>query len=159
MIDWMDAGLWDRVARLAIAYVLAVPIAWNREREARGAGLRTFPLVAIASCGLMLISERVSLMDEGNHGRILQGLVTGVGFIGAGAILKGSQTIHGTATAASIWNVAIAGAAVGYRLYEVAAVLAIFNLITLQFLTPLKEVARRPENNQPKDEAADSEEV
>ena len=70
---------------LALAYLIALPIGWDREHKERSAGIRTFPLVAMASCGFVLIALRV--LGEGSIGqaRILEGLITGVGFIGGGA--------------------------------------------------------------------------
>lgn len=64
--------------------------------------------------------------------------MTGIGFIGGGAILKGGVSVHGTATAASIWNTGAIGAAVAYGRYEIAILLSLVNFATLHFLTPLK---------------------
>src|SRR3712207_971270 len=88
------------VGRLLFAYLLAIPIGWNREREARSAGIRTFPIVAIASCDLGLVGLHITGADDDAYSRILQGLITGVGFVGGGAILKERGTVSGTATAA-----------------------------------------------------------
>lgn len=82
---------WEVTSHLinpAIAYALALPIGWDREWEERSAGIRTFPLIAVANCGFVLIAIRV--LGEGSFGRarILEGRITGVGFIGGGAILK-----------------------------------------------------------------------
>src|SRR5512133_1926661 len=95
------------VVDLLIAYVLAVPIGWNREREDRSAGIRTFPIVAIASCALTLIAMGLKGSTPDAASRIMQGLVTGIGFIGGGAILKDRGSVSGTATAASVWNIGI----------------------------------------------------
>ena len=72
------------------------------------------------------------------YSRLLQGLITGIGFVGAGAILRDREGVTGTATAASIWNIGIVGAAVGLKLYHIAVVLTAINLLTLLVLTPLK---------------------
>jgi putative Mg2+ transporter-C (MgtC) family protein len=107
---------WDMVLRhfatLAAAYVLALPVAWDREKSARSAGLRTFPLVALASCGYILLADRVWAASPESQARILQGLISGIGFIGGGAILKDGGTVRGTATAASICSTGAIGAAV-----------------------------------------------
>ena len=73
---------------LAGAYALALPIGWDREKEARSAGLRTFPLVALASCGFVQATEAHLLNSPEATARIVEGLITGIGFIGGGAILK-----------------------------------------------------------------------
>ena len=70
--------------------------------------------------------------------RILQGLVTGIGFVGGGAIMRAKHSVSGTATAASVWNVGIIGAAAGFGYHHIAIVLSFVNFLTLQYLTPLK---------------------
>ncbi len=80
IIDWEQ--VLSHFISMAVAYLLALPVAWDREKSAQSAGLRTFPLVAIASCGYVLISARVLEGDMGSQSRIIQGLITGIGFIG-----------------------------------------------------------------------------
>lgn len=136
MFDW---GVIARtLGQLLVAYALTLPIAWEREKNARSAGLRTFPLVAVASCGYMIISVELFAGDANAQARLVQGLMTGIGFIGGGAILKTKGSVHGTATAASIWNTGAIGVAVAYGRYEVAIILSLVNFLTLQWLTPLK---------------------
>ncbi len=124
------------ILRLAVAYLLALPVGWTRERESHSVGVRTFPLVAMASCGYVLLA---SPQDATAQSRIIQGLVAGIGFVGGGAILKSEGTVHGTATAASIWTTGVLGAAVAQERYLVAAMLALMNLITLRVLLPWKQ--------------------
>ena len=126
------------LAKVAVAYVLALPLAWDREQETRTAGLRTFPLVAVASCGYSLFAFRIFADSLDAQARMIQGLITGIGFIGGGAILKDRGNVHGTATAASIWNTGAIGVAAAYGRYEIAVVLSVVNFATLRFLTPLK---------------------
>lgn len=132
----------SHLADMTIAYVLALPIGWDRERHERSAGLRTFPLVAIASCGFVLISLRIFGEGSLGHARILEGLITGVGFIGGGAIIKRLNEASGTATAASLWATGALGAAVGFGLYDIAAILSLATFVTLCSLRPLKETAQ-----------------
>jgi putative Mg2+ transporter-C (MgtC) family protein len=110
-------GLWgdslDHLVHLLVAFVLALPIGWHRAREEQSAGLRTFPLVAIASCGLVQTAISVFGANATVNANIMQGVVTGIGFIGAGAIIRQGDSTTGHATAASIWTVGIMGAAVG----------------------------------------------
>ncbi|MDX1591491.1 MAG: MgtC/SapB family protein [Balneolaceae bacterium] len=123
---------------LFVAFLLALPVALNRERSARSAGLRTFPLVSIASCGYMLIG--ISIFDnDGSIARITYGIITGMGFIGGGAILKSKGNIMGTATAASIWNTGAIGVSVAFRMYEIAIVLSLVNFLILRFAEPIKK--------------------
>jgi putative Mg2+ transporter-C (MgtC) family protein len=129
------------IVALAGAYALAFPIGWNREREARSAGLRTFPLVAVASCGFVQATESLVHGSPEAMSRIIEGLITGMGFIGGGAILKEGGSVSGTATAASLWATGAIGAAVGLGSYDVAVAVALFTILTLQFLPPLKSLA------------------
>ncbi|WP_439598020.1 MgtC/SapB family protein [Falsiroseomonas sp.] len=136
------------VRDLGIAYALAFIIGWNRERESNSAGLRTFPLVAIASCGFVQAAEPITQNNPEAVARIVEGVITGIGFIGAGAILKGDAMIRGTATAASIWATGAIGAAVALGSYHVAVTICLFTAVTLYALTPLKPrrvVAAEPE--------------
>lgn len=130
------------VMSLAIAYALALPIGWNREREERSAGIRTFPLVAMAACGFVIMALAVLGKESDGHARILEGLMVGIGFIGGGAILKHGTHATGTATAASVWATGAVGGAVGYGLYDVAAILSVSTYLTLRYLAPLKKVAQ-----------------
>ena len=133
--------LWEvasHLIALAVAYALALPIGWNREHEARSAGLRTFPLVAIASCGFVIVAIRVLGQDSAGQARIIEGRITGVRVIGGGAILKRAGGTSGTATAASLWATGALGAAVGYGLYDIAAILSIVTFATLQLNTAFK---------------------
>lgn len=129
----------SNLVELAIAFVLALPIGWDRERETRSLGLRTFPLVSLASCGYMIVAQSLIQGDPDALSRVLYGLMTGIGFIGGGAILKDRGSVQGTATAASIWNTGAVGAAVAFHRYEVAVVLALVNFLTLRLFPPLKQ--------------------
>ena len=127
---------------LLIAYALAFPLGWNREREERSAGLRTFPLVAVATCGFVQATEALSAGHPEAQARIIEGLIVGMGFIGGGAILKVSGSVHGTATAASLWVTGAIGVSVGLGVLDVAVMLALLTFLTLWFATPLKEIAQ-----------------
>jgi len=127
-----------QLVALAIAYVLALPIGWNREKAERSAGIRTFPLVALASCGFIQAAEGLTAGNPEALARIMEGLITGMGFIGGGAILRHKESVRGTATAASLWVTGAIGAAVGLGSYDVAVVLALVTVLTLWVLSPLK---------------------
>ena len=132
----------SHLIKLALAYVLALPIGWNREQEERSAGIRTFPLVAMAACGFVTIAVEVLGGNSAEQAKVMEGLITGVGFIGGGAILKQGDRATGTATAASLWATGAVGVAVGYGLIDIAVILSIVTYIALRFLSPLKAVAR-----------------
>jgi putative Mg2+ transporter-C (MgtC) family protein len=101
-------------------------------------GVRTFPVVAVASCGYVLLGGQGGHMSLDAQSRIIQGVVAGIGFIGGGAILKSEGGVHGVAAAASIWNIGVVGASVAQNRYLLAATLAILNLFTLRLLLPVK---------------------
>ena len=131
---WQSA--WSILAHLLGAYILAAVIGWNREAEEHNVGIRTFPIVCVASCGYLLILGPHP--DVAAQSRVLQGLITGIGFVGGGAIVKEGANIRGAATAASVWNAAVIGAAVAINRYELAIMLTLLNLLTLRALLPLK---------------------
>ena len=112
--SWEES--FSHIVSLAVAYALALPVGWNREKDERSAGIRTFPLV--------------------------EGLITGVGFIGGGAILKHAGKASGTATAASLWATGALGAAVGYGLYDIAVILSLTTFLTLHLSHPLKRASQ-----------------
>jgi putative Mg2+ transporter-C (MgtC) family protein len=135
-----DFDLVPHLAALLAAYVLALPIGWNREKEERSAGLRTFPLVAVASCGFIQAAEGLLLGNPEATARVVEGLIAGMGFIGGGAILKLKDSVRGTATAASLWVTGAIGTAVGLGSLDVAVVLTVSAFVTLYFLAPLKKM-------------------
>jgi len=149
-IDWWQTGA--NLLSVSIAYLLALPVAWDREQNARSAGLRTFPLVAVASCGYILLAMSVFAGERESIARIVQGLMTGIGFIGGGAILKHGMSVRGTATAASVWNTGAIGAAVAFRRYEIAVILSLINFLTFRFLTEFKD-DNAEKKNQEKEES------
>ena len=124
-------NIWPHVLALAAAYILALPIGWHREREERSAGLRTFPLVAVASCGFIQATENITTGNPEALARITEGVITGMGFIGGGAILRLSTSVKGTATAASLWATGAVGIACAMGTFDVAIIIVIFALLTL----------------------------
>ena len=143
-----DFTLLPHLVALAAAYLLAMPIGWNRERQERSAGLRTFPLVAVASCGFVQAAETLVATSPEAMARIIEGIITGMGFIGGGAILRQSKSVMGTATAASLWVTGAIGVAVGLGSYDVAVVLSIATVITLWAMEPLKRWGHLPPDEQ-----------
>ncbi len=139
-------GVWsdslEHLVHLLVAFVLALPIGWDRALAERSAGLRTFPLVAMASCGLVQTAISVLGAGAATQANILQGVVIGVGFIGAGAIIRQGEATTGNATAASIWTVGIIGAAVGFGYFDIGLILAAANLAVLRFRAPASVVER-----------------
>ncbi|RRQ23847.1 MgtC/SapB family protein [Guyparkeria sp. SCN-R1] len=136
-IDWVS--VYSNLTYMAAAYVLALPVALERETHSRSAGLRTFPLVAVASCAYMLLGINV-LESSGAEARVFEGIITGMGFIGGGAILKSQNRTTGTATAASLWTTGAIGVAVAWNHFEIALLLSIVTFASLKLLSPAKQV-------------------
>ncbi len=114
---------WQSLLDIVIAYAVALPVGWERERHERSAGLRTFPLVSVASCAFVVVAAR-ALHNPDAQSRVIQGLVAGIGFIGAGTIMKSGRTVHGTATAASILVTGVS--------YDLSILLSVMSLVTLR---------------------------
>ena len=138
-IEFDTSRLLEHLTLIGAAFLLALPIGWERQHAHRPAGLRTFPIVAIACCVFVLIGIEVFPDAPDAQSRLIAGLMTGMGFIGGGAILKGphGEDVRGVTTAASLWTMAALGAAVAYRRFELAVVLMVFNLLILRWLAPL----------------------
>ena len=118
--------------QLGIAFLLSLPIALNREFKDKGAGLRTFPLVTIASCAFMLVGMDI-YQGSVAESRVMYAIITGMGFIGGGAIFKSEDGVKGTATAAGLWNTGAIGISVAYSRYEIAIILSVISFLILQF--------------------------
>lgn len=131
LLDELTSGLGDgtpvlRVAiRLVVAMLLGAVVGYERERAGQYAGLRTHMLVALGSA-LLVVVPAVGDADAAEISRIVQGIATGIGFIGAGSVLKlaRSREIRGLTTAAGIWVTAAVGVAAGLG-YEGVAALAV----------------------------------
>ena len=133
--------IWFHSYHLLAAFTLALPLGWDREQSNRSFGLRTFPLVAVVTCGFMMLG--ISVIDStGGEARIFQGIITGIGFIGGGSILTSSDKVKGTATAATIWNTGAIGVAVAFDRFEIAAILSALNFFTLLVFKEIKETVK-----------------
>lgn len=121
--------------RLLLAMVLGSVIGWERKRKGQVAGLRTFTLISMGACLAMLLSIYVPQeylgLKNGDPGRIAAQVVTGVGFLGGGAMIQQKGAIRGLTTAAGIWVVATVGMAVGVGMYGAAIMATILIMLTL----------------------------
>jgi len=137
------------VARLLLTLVLSGLIGLERQVHRRDAGLRTHILVALGSCLIMLTSLYVFDIYKDQAAldpvRIAAGVVTGIGFLGAGTIIRESDGVRGLTTAASLWVVAGIGLAVGVGFNKIAIYATVLVLIVLHFLryleTPLEKTS------------------
>jgi len=144
-LDWQLVSY--HLIHLIIAYLLALPIGWEREQSKRHFGLRTFPLVAVVTCGFMLVGKSVIDTTDG-EARVFQGIITGIGFIGGGAILSDKNKVSGVSSAASIWNTGAIGLAVAFDRFEIALLLAALNVFTLFFFGRVKKTVQEDDEDQ-----------
>lgn len=141
-------GIFDNsIGKLLIASILGGIIGWERERRGRPAGLRTHILVCVGVTLMMVVSEHIfekyktfpaDSIIRVDPARIAAQVVTGIGFLGAGTIMRFKTTVRGLTTAASLWVVAGIGLAVGSSCY-VPALLTTFLALFALFFLPLFE--------------------
>ena len=126
-------SVWEITGRLGLATLLGAAIGINREWERKPAGLRTHALVALGAALFTLIGLLLNPDDPSATGRILQGVTAGIGFIGAGVIMRRPdiQDVQGLTTAAGIWLVAAIGVAVGGGLWRTSLIAIAFGLFIL----------------------------
>jgi len=127
-------SIWEITGRLGVATLLGAAVGINREWERKPAGLRTHALVALGGALFTLVGLLIHPDDPTAVGRILQGITAGIGFIGAGVIMRRPeiQDVQGLTTAAGIWVVAAIGVTVGAGLWRtslIALALTLFVLI------------------------------
>ena len=135
--DLPDAGQVTRILlRLTLAALLGGLLGIEREQKGKAAGVRTHMLVAMGSALFVLISQQAG-MDSADLSRVVQGLIAGIGFLGAGAIIKGNdeQKVKGLTTAAGIWLTAAIGVTAGLG-REATAVLSTLLTFAIFALVP-----------------------
>lgn len=136
--------------RVGAAVLCGAMVGIERERKQRPAGFRTMILISLGCCGFLIIGlesmaqlsvAQVAALPPGmpapgqaEISRVLQGLMGGIGFVGAGAVLQSKRTVRGITTAAAVWVVAAMGAACGLGLFQLAVILSVATLFTLVVL-------------------------
>jgi len=137
MIDWPDA-----VIRLTAAVVIGGAIGVDRELRGKPTGVRTMGIVALGSALVVLVSQHPGGSDAAAASRVIQGIITGIGFLGAGVILRNpaGKKVHGLTTAAAIWLTACIGVACGLGAWPVVGTSAALAVIILVVGTPLERV-------------------
>lgn len=132
------AEYWEIVLRLSLATFVGTILGWEREAQNKPAGLRTHMMVSLGSAVFVIIGLQImqTPLKADAHVqfdplRVVQGIIGGVGFLGAGAIIHSSGSVHGITTAASIWLTAAIGIACGMGYYQIASTVAVLGLIVL----------------------------
>lgn len=127
------------LCRLFLALFLGAFIGIERQIKQRSAGLITNSLVALGACIFILISESVAIAGSSDNVRVLAQVVTGIGFLGAGVIMRDGFTIHGLNTAATLWCSAAIGSLCGFGLYLESAIAATTIVSAHLLLKPLSD--------------------
>lgn len=129
---------WNQEAFMALQVVVAVVlggfVGWEREWHAREAGIRTYGAVSLGACVFALVSTHIT---TGNNPHVIAaGVVTGIGFLGAGVILRDQGNVVGLTTAATLWATAAIGIATGYGMYTLAILVSfmVFGLLALHHI-------------------------
>lgn len=143
---------YEMILRLLLAMALGGLVGWERQIDHKPAGFRTHILVCMGACLFTVISiifPGANINGPGDPTRIASGIVMGIGFLGAGAILHEQGGIKGLTTAASMWVMAAIGMAAGCGFYFLASVAAIFVTLILFFLNKFEKsyIEKRNKNN------------
>ena len=140
------------LAKLIIAIVLGGIIGWQREYTGHEAGIRTFSSICMGSCLFGIISQNIE--HGGDPGRIAAQVVSGIGFIGIGVIIREGGSIKGLTTAATLWSMSAIGLAIAFNLHALALLATTLIFVSL-FLSRTKlwnHIVRRPHDQPPQPE-------
>ncbi len=154
--DLPDAAQVTRIAvRLLMAAILGGVLGFEREQKGKSAGLRTHMLVALGAALFVLVPQQMGVTDA-DLTRVLQGLVAGIGFLGAGTIIKGNEEedVKGLTTAAGIWLTAAVGMAAGLGRESTAVLSTALALAILTAAPLVHALFRRRKDNEPHDDSA-----
>lgn len=134
-INSLEVNMTNSMFRLVLSMVLGMIVGAERKRKGQIAGIRTFALISMGACLAMLLSIYVPQvylgLKNGDPGRIAAQVITGIGFIGGGAMIHMKGAVKGLTTAAGIWMTAIIGMAVGIGMYLCSIGATILILLTL----------------------------
>jgi putative Mg2+ transporter-C (MgtC) family protein len=136
--DLALSGDVDFALRLFTTLILAIAVGTEREFHGHPAGIRTMALVGVGSCMFTALGLEPLFAARTDPVRIAAQIVTGVGFLGAGAILRTGNEVHGLTTAASIWVVASIGMSIGFGFYAAGIFTTVLVLLTLILIRPIE---------------------
>lgn len=150
----MDIGIGEMALRLGVALVCGGVVGIEREQKRRPVGFRTMILICVGTCGFVLLAVRTmtgelssgaAAVDHGSEppaagvSRVLQGLLAGIGFLGAAAVVQNKMSVAGVTTAASVWVVAAVGAACGLGELALAGMLSAVAFFALSVLGKVED--------------------
>jgi putative Mg2+ transporter-C (MgtC) family protein len=141
LVTYTATGIGEIALRLVMAAVLTMVVGWERERRDKPAGLRTHMLVGVGAAAFYIVAYEILVRGFTGEStiridptRIVEGLIGGIGFLGAGAILQSKGDVRGLTTAAGIWVAGAIGLAAGAGFYTIAAVVAAFVFVILRIV-------------------------
>lgn len=148
-LNSLEVNLTNSIFRLILSMLLGMIVGAERKRKGQTAGIRTFALISMGACLAMLLSIYVPQeymgLKNGDPGRIAAQVITGIGFLGGGAMIQMRGTVKGLTTAAGIWITAIIGMAIGIGMYIVgmaATGLVLLTLITFEQYSKRKKIGQ-----------------
>jgi putative Mg2+ transporter-C (MgtC) family protein len=127
------------IIRVLVAAVLGAAVGFERERDSQPAGLRTHIILVIGAALAMCLSINLAVKYGGDPARLAAQVISGIGFLGAGAILRIGFNVKGLTTATTLWSMAIVGLTVGYGYYLIGIVITVIMLITLSLLNAIEK--------------------
>ena len=152
MLEW-----WDIVLRLGIATLASGAIGLNRDLHGKPIGLRTLGMVGLATSLVVLIATPAAL-EAGQlsdpTSRVIQGILTGIGFLGAGVIVHGDHKVKGLTSAACVWFTACIGVVCGLGHWRLVGIALIIALLLLMFGGPLERTTHRLLGGKPSEDDA-----
>ncbi|MCM1092477.1 MAG: MgtC/SapB family protein [Lachnospiraceae bacterium] len=141
-VNSIEVNTVSSIFKLALSLLLGCLVGFERKRKGQIAGVRTFALISMGATLAMILSIYVPQeylgLKNGDPGRIAAQVVTGIGFLGAGAIIQMKGSVRGLTTAAGIWIIAAIGMAVGVGLYSLALAATALVLVVLLFIERLE---------------------
>ena len=134
-----EIGFTQMLLRMGLALILGGIIGFERERDSQPAGLRTHMILVVGACLTMMLSINIADQAGTDPSRMAAQVVSGIGFLGAGAILRYGYNVKGLTTATTLWTMAIVGMAVGMGYYLVATITTIVIIAVLSVLEVLEK--------------------
>lgn len=145
-LNSLEVNMANSLFRLVLSMVLGMVVGAERKRKGQIAGIRTFALISMGACLAMLLSIYVPQvylgLKNGDPGRIAAQVITGIGFLGGGAMIHMKGAVRGLTTAAGIWMTAIIGMAVGIGMYSISVCATILIMLTLVTFEQYEKRAR-----------------
>ena len=134
-LNSLEVNWTNSIFRLILSMLLGMIVGAERKRKGQTAGIRTFALISMGACLAMLLSIYVPQvylgLKNGDPGRIAAQVITGIGFLGGGAMIHMKGAVRGLTTAAGIWMTAIIGMSIGIGMYLISIVATLLVLVTL----------------------------